>query len=178
MSTRRLFFALWPDDALRARFEDLARLAKGSSAARAISPGNLHMTLVFIGATSPEQFETVRAVAAAMTGQAGRLRFDALDYWPKPEVIVVAARTPEPHLAALGRALHAALAAVGFELQPKAWRPHVTLLRKVMAPPASVSFAPIDWQPREFVLVESQTRGDELRYTVLDRWPLLYTDAR
>ena len=47
----RLFFALWPDDATRARLAQAAR----QWSHRPVADDKLHMTLHFLGACSTEQ---------------------------------------------------------------------------------------------------------------------------
>ena len=59
---RRLFFALWPDAGLRA---DLARLGQDADEPRSrpLVPGNLHLTLAFLGNVAPARLEAVHAAA-------------------------------------------------------------------------------------------------------------------
>jgi RNA 2',3'-cyclic 3'-phosphodiesterase len=91
-------------------------------------------------------------------------------------VLVVAARHAGGPFETLWQHLHSELAAAGFALKPKAWRPHITIARKVIAAPPRVEFAPIAWRASEFALLESTTNGIESRYTVVECWPLLYVE--
>jgi RNA 2',3'-cyclic 3'-phosphodiesterase len=170
----RLFFALWPDAATRADIAALAARAVPQGGGRAVAAANYHVTLAFIGATPASQLDAVRAIGRRVQTPAATLNFDALDYWPKPEVLVVAARNAGGPFESLWQHLHAELAAAGFALKPKAWRPHITIARKVLVAPPRVEFAPIAWRASEFALLESKTDGVESRYTVLECWPLLY----
>ena len=120
-----------------------------------VDAANFHLTLAFIGATPPEQLAAVCALGAKQRAHAASLRFDALDYWPKPEVLVARARAGDDEFERLSSNLYQGLAALGFSLQPKSWRPHVTLLRKLVVAPPPFEFAPIDWLASEFVLAES-----------------------
>jgi len=48
-ATRRLFFALWPDEATREQLAHITRKAVRGSGGRPIPVENLHSTLVFLG---------------------------------------------------------------------------------------------------------------------------------
>jgi RNA 2',3'-cyclic 3'-phosphodiesterase len=171
--TERLFYALWPSEAERARTaQAAARLALGAPA-RGVLAEDYHVTLAFVGGVAPARLDRLRAVGAASGGRPGALCFDAYEFWPKPEVVVAAARAIPPALERLWRDVHARLAAAGFALAPKPLRPHVTLLRAVRAPPAWPPFEPFAWEARELCLVRSERGGARTAYTVVDRWPLL-----
>jgi 2'-5' RNA ligase len=101
------------------------------------------------------------------------LVFDAYDYWPKPEVVVAAARTIPSVLDQLWRELHGALALRQWALDPKRLRPHVTLARKVSQAPVLQAFSAVEWTVSKFSLLRSDMRGSGPVYTVVDTWPLL-----
>jgi 2'-5' RNA ligase len=115
----------------------------------------------------------LRQIGRDLCARSCLLRFDAYEYWPKPEVAVASARDiPEP-LQALWASLHARLADSGFVLQPKRLRPHVTLARKVAQAPVPATMSPFEWTANEFHLVRSTTGAEHSVYTVVDTWPLL-----
>jgi 2'-5' RNA ligase len=169
----RLFFAFWPDAAVRARLAELGAGLRLEAPARAVPPGNLHFTLAFVGEVAPDVAARVRAIGAAQRGAPCRLRFDAFEYWPKPEVVVAAARVVAPALDRLWHRLHETLAHEGLALNPKRLRPHVTLAGGVAAQPAFAGAPLLDWTVREFSLIRSETAGAHSVYTVVGTWPLL-----
>src|SRR5579883_616458 len=61
--TRRLFFALWPDEAMREAMVQAIREPVRASGGRPVHAGNLHVTLAFLGAV-PERRLTELAEAA------------------------------------------------------------------------------------------------------------------
>jgi 2'-5' RNA ligase len=169
----RLFYALLPS---RAEREALARFAVARDADLGASPvpaENYHATIAFVGMVPAERLATLLRIGAETQVARFSLSFDALDYWPKPEVIVAAARAIPPPLHALWEHLHARLAAADFKLTPKRLRPHVTLARKVAQAPVPAVMSPLQWQAKQFSLVRSLGGDTHSIYTVVDTWPLL-----
>ena len=60
---------------------------------------------------------------------------------------------------------------LGFELESRTFRPHVTLARKVSDASGYGPLLPVTWMASELALVESRT-GDAPHYHPLARWPL------
>ncbi len=84
--SRRLFFALWPDEPVR---RALLR-ARGQLEAfngRPNHRSDLHVTLVFLGAVSAEQQSCVEAVADGIRGKPFELAIDQFGFWPKPRIL-------------------------------------------------------------------------------------------
>jgi 2'-5' RNA ligase len=174
----RLFFALWPAQSTREDLAAAGAVLSVAAPARPVRVGNFHLTVAFVGLVPAESLERVRLVGREVKARAIELRFDAYEYWPKPEVVVAAARVIAPALQALWDDLHRALAAAGFELRIKRLRPHVTLMHHVGADPQLPAFRPFTWLARDLCLVRSETGADQSVYTVVDTWSLLDKRAR
>jgi len=56
--------------------------------------------------------------------------------------------------------------------EDRAYVPHITLLRDASRKPAANTLAPITWEAREFVLVES-VMAAAARYDIIRRWTLV-----
>jgi 2'-5' RNA ligase len=169
----RVFFALWPSAEVR---EAMARLAATRDAGPRASPvpaENYHATIAFVGSVPAARLPALRRIGAETRMARFALRFEALEYWPKPEVVVAAVRTIPAALQALWDDLHARLAAHDFELAPKRLRPHVTLARKVTQAPVPTVMSPLHWEASDFSLVRSLVGGAHSAYTVVETWPLL-----
>ena len=171
---QRLFFALWPDDEQRVRIARCAAELTLYPPAHPVGAQNYHLTLAFVGTVPGALVDEVRRIGSELRCPACALDFDAYEYWPKPEVIVVAARRIPAALEQAWSDLHGRLAAAQFTLRPKRLRPHVTVARKVTQAPVLPTMSPFSWRPQTFSLVRSQTGGAESVYTVVDTWPLLY----
>lgn len=130
MSTKRLFFALWPDDRQRDRLRNaispMAKLVEGSAVYR----GNWHVTLAYIGDLEEHLIPAIQAAADAISFEPFRLRFDRAEYWPRPKVAVLAAQTIPPELERLVEALNGVLADAGIEVESRRFRPHITVVQR------------------------------------------------
>jgi 2'-5' RNA ligase len=162
----RLFFALWPDDAVRQRVTAY-RQAKG----RPIPSENWHITLVFLGAVTPEQQAAVAAAADDVRAPPFRLRLDRLGGWRRAGIAWLGASHVPGALLGLYQQLQEAAHSAGIGIETRAYKPHLTLARNAPAI-APQAIEPIDWDITEFCLVESETRPEGARYVVRRRWPL------
>jgi 2'-5' RNA ligase len=169
----RLFFALWPDAAVRMCIATAAAAVALPAPARGVPAEMYHLTIAFVGAVPTPALERVRRIGGAMRAVTCTIGFDAYEYWPKPAVVVAAARTVPPALEALWQDLHRGLAEGGFSLRPKRLRPHVTLARNATQPPQLQAMLPFVWSARDFCLVRSALGSAHSVYTVLETWRLL-----
>jgi RNA 2',3'-cyclic 3'-phosphodiesterase len=174
----RLFFAVRPDPEARDALEERARSLSLDPGAKLVPRNNYHVTLAFIGEVDASQLSTLRQIGSAQAASALALRFEAFEYWPKPEVVVAAARTIPDGLQALWQRLHHELAGHQWALDPKRLRPHVTLARKVSQTPVLQAMSPLNWVAREFCLMRSELGAPQPAYTVVDTWPLLYDSEK
>lgn len=169
---QRLFFALWPDAAVRARLA--ACLPPQAAAGRPVPAANLHMTLVFLGAV--DAATAACAAAAGVTAAPFSITLDTLRYSARNRMLWLLAQTVPAELLDLQRRLTQALAACGFTPEARAFRPHVTLARKL--PPAAARRLPraldagVIWPPRVFALLRSVAGPQGSQYQVVERWPL------
>jgi len=168
--TRRLFFALWPDAAVR---EALATVS-GQQLRRVkrVPPANLHLTLVFVGPVTEPVQQCLEAGAGRIVAPPFDLQVDHAGHWPRPRISWIGPTRIPAGLWTLVTALREAQAACGLEPEIHPYQPHVTLARKT--PSASVvgEFGPIHWSIRQFSLVESVTDPAGVRYLPLRGWAL------
>jgi len=169
----RMFYALWPGIETRALIAAAARGIACGAPARLVPAENYHLTIAFVGEVPVQQLPILQRIGASLGAASCTIRFDAYEYWPKPEVVVAAAREIPASLENCWRALHQNLANRGFALDPKRLRPHVTLARKVTQAPVPTPMSPITWRASDFCLVRSSSDGTRAVYTVVDTWPLL-----
>ena len=172
---RRLFFALWPTDAVRERLA--AEVHSRAALGRAIPARNLHVTVVFLGAVPQERLadvqETARSVQKLTFGGRFLLHLGRVEFWRRSNLVSLIAEQTPPELAAIVASLQSGLRERGFELREHdRFRPHVTLVRDVGRGPAAAAIAPVLWPVESFALVESKVgqRGSE--YCVLEEWSL------
>ena len=173
----RLFFALWPGDALRAALAAVAAAALDGVEGRLVPPGNLHVTLAFLGMTPAANLARVFEVGGQGPWPVVELAFDRLDYWAKPKVVVAMPKSVPLAGQEIVERLWRSLEPLGFRREARPWHPHLTLARHVRRPPPeNLRLAPVesaadapDWR---LALVESAAHPDGARYKPLADWPL------
>jgi 2'-5' RNA ligase len=170
--TRRLFFALWPDEPTRAALAQATRKATRASGGRPIAVANLHSTLAFLGAVPEKRVAEVGSAAAGLDIPPFELVFDRLEHWLKPALLCAICSRPPSAAGELVAGLWKALAKQGFVPDAKPYRPHVTLARKVAKPHEVGEIHPVPWRVDGVALVESVTAPEGSQYTVIESWPL------
>ncbi len=129
MSTKRLFFALWPDHRQRDRMRDfispVAKLVEG----RAIDRRNWHVTLAYIGEFPEQLIPSLQNAVSGIEMEPFRLRFDKLEFWPRPKVAALVTPNVPPELQALVQQLNHVLLAANIVVEERTYRPHVTVVR-------------------------------------------------
>jgi 2'-5' RNA ligase len=174
----RLFFAVWPDTATQECLAAAAAAVDYGAGAQLVSRENYHLTLAFVGEVAESHLPDLQTIGRELRSPGFTLKFDAYEYWPKPEVVVCAAREIPGALAEIWERLHGNLAAHNLAQNPKRLRPHTTLARKVSQAPVWTAMSEFAWIAREFSLVRSDTTGTRSVYTVVDTWPLLYEASK
>ena len=171
---RRVFFALWPDDATRSALRFATQRAVQACGGRPIAKDNLHLTVAFLGELTAEGLGLARSVPPFQVGEF-ELTLDALGVWPESKILWLAPLAPPPALGELEARLWDELAERGFRAAERVYRPHVTLARR--ARPVEQAVEPVRWPVRELALVESVPYGKNVHYEVLDRWPLSHLQS-
>jgi len=167
MSNKRIFFALWPDDRQRDRLRDqispLAKLVEGQVVYR----GSWHVTTAFIGDFPEARIPELLARAAQIPFEPFRLRFDRVEFWPRPKVASLLAPTVPPELQRLVDAQNALLAEFGVRVEDRTYRPHITVVRRArpfetqrLAQPAVIEWSGVE-------LVESVSRPGGASYRLV-----------
>lgn len=167
--SRRLFLALWPEQAIR---QQIAALAASAAGRRRVRDDNLHLTLVFLGATPAERLIAYQTALTDLPVPALDLVLDRYGYWRQPRILWLGCRETPPPLQALVADLHQRLRACGFIPERRAFQPHITLARQFAGPiPTYPSAAPLRWPVGKVALVESILEQTGVRYQVLKYWP-------
>lgn len=165
----RLFFALWPDDGVRARLARWSRELRAVCGGRPTRPGNLHVTLAFLGSVDDKRIVEVERAAGEVAARASTLVLDQPGYWEHNRIVWAGASAVPPVLEEWVLELRNALARsrIGFDSKPFA--AHVTLLRKAREPRTMPGLEPIRWEVDGFALLRSQLQPGG-GYEILNSW--------
>lgn len=168
---RRLFFALWPDEPLRA---DAAHLGRKwlHKQGKHLKPDNLHITLAFLGNVPAEQYDCVVAAGSAVAAAPFELRLDRLGQFLRARVAWLGASELPVPLLELVAELSRQLIVCGYTPESRPYHPHLTLARKINRTVEPIGFEPLVWPVGGFVLVESFTHPEGVEYRVVERWPI------
>ncbi len=174
---RRLFLALWPDQALLEAFVAVQREARRETGGRAVPVENLHLTLAFLGTVPRAHVDAVAAACRAVALEPHRLVLDRVGLWPRGGILWIGTNDIPAPLARLVEGLKAALEPLGFVPERRRFHAHVTLCRNARHRP-SWQGEPIEWGVDRFCLVESDLSGAGAAYRVLETFAAGAAGAR
>ena len=163
---RRLFTALWPDEALRRRLaEERAAWGLPRNAAP-MRAERLHLTLHFLGDVDAAKVEPLREALRALHVEPFAFELVERQVWPNGVALLAPRAVPSAFTQ-----LHADMAEVlqrhGIERDRRRYRPHVTLARRATGARWPDAALRLEWRVSSFVLVESHTHPPVV-YRVLD----------
>jgi 2'-5' RNA ligase len=165
----RLFFALWPDEAVRRALSDWPLPCSG----RAMSMQTLHTTLVFLGAVDQARLESLKLAAEEVVAQSFELCFDVARYWGHNHIVYAAPDVVPVQLQYLVSELERHLLKHHFVFELREYKPHVTLMRNVhWSDDPFPAMPPVHWRVSEFVLLQSVPEDADAHYRVLANFRL------
>lgn len=175
--TVRVFFAIWPNDAAQKQLAGLAKQLRLDllCGGRKTKAENTHLTLVFVGEVNTGKVEALCRIVDGIRGPGVRafdFVVDEIRYWKHNNIVYASTGNIPRELIDLVTALQDALAAAGFLLERRAYRPHITLMRDASCNILPELTEPIAWRVREWVLVKSEQASDGSVYIPIGRWPL------
>ncbi len=147
-----MFFALWPDDEVRAGLGRWTLEAHAMAGGRVTQVRNLHLTLAFIGETDVRRIPELAAAAAGIRLTPCELLIDQCRFWKHNHIVWAGGEAPQVLNEGVAQ-LRAALQSSGIRFDGKAFVPHVTLLREARAVPQLPQPVPLRWGIRDFVLL-------------------------
>jgi len=166
----RLFFALWPDDAVRAGLARWSRDLHALCGGRITPPEKLHVTLAFLGGVEDARVAEVERAADEVAAPLASLVLDRPGYWKHNRIAWAGTSTVPPELEALVSELRGALVKSQIRFDAKSFASHVTLLRDAREPKGMPALDPIPWKIDGFALVESVALPRGSRYEIRRSW--------
>jgi 2'-5' RNA ligase len=176
----RLFVGIPLAEAVRGELTALmARLKSRNDGLRWTAPESWHITLEFLGNSSPEQYVCLTQRLGELHLPLVPIALEKVDLFARSGVLAVTAKIL-PQLLRLQQQVSAAAGLCGFAPETRPYQPHITLVRskgrgrelaelkaKIHRQPAFTSFA-----AGEFFLYESFLESSGSRYEIRRRFPL------
>jgi 2'-5' RNA ligase len=137
VTTLRTFIAIELDDSIKDGLVQAQERLKEHIAPRSVRwvrPGAIHLTLKFLGNTSQDQVEAVRATLPLVVADTSPFSFGVggLGCFPntrRPRVVWIGIQEVTGALLGLRQAIEAHVAPLGFPTEKRPFRPHLTLGR-------------------------------------------------
>jgi RNA 2',3'-cyclic 3'-phosphodiesterase len=156
-----------------------ARLERPGDGVRWSAPESWHITLQFLGATTPDQYDCLLSHLRVVSAAPVPLQLEGLGFFERQGIFFVGVK-PSPELLTLQESVVAATSQCAFEAEDRPYRPHITLARNrgrengVRGLKPRVGAAPdfSRFVAREFLLYESRLSPAGSRYEVRARFPL------
>jgi len=131
-------------------------------------PKNLHITLAFLGECAPKQITVIQSIIHSISFEpfdviithTGRFKRDGGDIW-------WAGIRENKTLAALQHTLANKLVAAGFELENRAYTPHITLGREVLTSMQPQKIEPFGETVKTIELMKSERVQGAVKYTAI-----------
>jgi 2'-5' RNA ligase len=172
ITSKRLFFALWPENVLAKELYSLAQTCATVETERVIAARQMHLTLRYIGNVNTEKLICLTEIAQNITVSQFDISLQNLGYWKTPRVIWMAPENRPDSLTQLVFNLEQGCQDCGIKAEAKPFSPHVTLVRKARKLPVVNRQATLLWRVTDFVLVESKSTDLGVEYRILNHWPL------
>lgn len=169
--TVRLFFALWPDQAVREKILSCSQAIIRSRHGRQVADYNLHMTLHFIGNTGIENMQCLDLQARKVSSPPFKLIIDKIGYFRKPGIIWLGCHTIPTALSQLHADLAARLSKCDYQPDERVYRPHISVFRKASLAGKTLMDKPFSWQPDSFSLIQSSQDSNGVKYTEIRKYP-------
>jgi 2'-5' RNA ligase len=171
----RLFLALQLPDVV---VDELADWQSRHLHGKVVPPGNLHVTLAFLGSRPAGELESICAVLEEAAAAVAPPVFEVVRYRETRSVgmLVLSDRTGSS--ARLAVRLHEELAALGvYKIEQRPWLPHVTVIRYRERPRVSPPLAPPlpelpEFAPSGAAAFLSRLHPSGARYEVLETFQL------
>lgn len=164
----RLFVALWPSAPLLRHLAQLTSALHDECGGRKINKQNQHVTVVFLGNVAIGRIADVKNAMDAAAGSAFALQLDTVEYRRRGGMLWARATQVPDALDTLVRTLRTTLSEHGFDMEDRAFVPHVTLLRDARKP-ARPHTLRASWGVQELTLVRSHLENTGARYEVVHR---------
>src|SRR5687768_2073533 len=140
----RVFFAVWPDEAVRDALSAAALRAEAECGGRPTAAAKIHLTLFFVGEVDRARIGDLETCAGAVAAAAFDLEMSVLGYWRHNRIVWAGSLVTPAALSRLVAELTSELGTAGYHREERPYVPHATLVRNARgAPRQRVLEAPV-----------------------------------
>ena len=150
-----------------------AAILQAAVGGRITRPESVHLTLAFLGDVAEVRAAELLSPPSTIAVEPFVLDIDEMGVWRHNGIGWVAPSVAPVALADLYVRLSVWLESIGFALEKRAFKAHVTLLRKGRGNADTAAIDPVRWAVNDYVLVQSIPGEAGTRYEILGRFPLV-----
>lgn len=181
----RAFVAIFPPPGIQDVLHRAALALPIEKSVRCVPPENIHLTIKFLGDVPPERLTETGKLLAAVRERHGTFEVELSGFGAFPSerrgrVLWAGAGGGSELLGAIAADVEDALEPLGFEREPRAYRPHLTLGRARGRPfvlGGSDALNGLTFQAERLTLVRSVLRRDGALYETVGVYPLTGSTA-
>lgn len=129
----RLFIAINFDNEVKAQINEISNKVKSNSIqGKFVSDEHLHLTVEFLGEVQHKRLDIIKEIMNQLDFETFTLCLTKIDYFKRPEGnIYWLGIEYNDILFNINKKLHQSLINKGFQLEDRAYKPHITIGRKV-----------------------------------------------
>lgn len=159
----RFFYGLWPDADTAKHLRQSQHCLPGKKT----HPDDFHLTLAFLGEQPKQALPALHTVLQRLSSYDMTCMLDIYGCFKNLDLVWAGMTAPPRALFDLHRELQQALRESGISFRHEAaFRPHITLARKVKTAPRA-TFPPLAWRPCTLALAQSGGGPGGGRYRIL-----------
>ncbi|HEX9390089.1 MAG TPA: RNA 2',3'-cyclic phosphodiesterase [Usitatibacteraceae bacterium] len=168
----KLFFAIWPDADTREQLHAMQTRLLPLTGGRGTVPATFHLTLCFLGEVASARLDELLAIGGAVKARAFDIRINKVSCFDSAKVGWAGSKLVAPALMNLQAAIQQGVSQAGFNVDPRPFRPHLTLVRHLPQSFETMSTQELQWPVSGFSLVVSRADAAGVRYELLKTWLL------
>ena len=170
-SKQKVFLALWPDNLLRKKIDDIAKSLDADG--KPVPIKNLHITLVFLGYVNEATLLCIKNFVKTVKVNPFELKIDKTGNF-KQKIFWLGCKQIPDELIQLQQVLEVGLQKhCGYRPESRLYIPHITLIRKLTKPISIELTRPIIWPVNSVSLVQSEQGESSPIYFELSSWDLV-----
>ncbi len=173
MSQKRIFFAIKPDKKVISAISKQVHTLEKNIYRTPLNPvrsDNFHITLKFIGQTTPETIDCLIKKAGRIKFQPFNISLDCTGVFKRARILWLGSQQKSAALQNLHHAVVEVCETCNIPSQQETFVPHVTIARKFKLPHQAIHFPPIQWSVNHFYLMESVSYAEGVRYEPLQKF--------